>query len=75
MTVNGSKMSKSRGTFITAKQLSEHIDPELLRYYFAAKLTNSTDDLDFSLDDFKNKVNAELVGKIVNLGNRLMGIC
>ncbi len=74
VTVNGSKMSKSRGTFITAKQLSEHIDPELLRYYFAAKLTNSTDDLDFSLDDFKNKVNAELVGKIVNLGNRLMGI-
>ena len=74
VTVNGSKMSKSRGTFITASQLASHVDPELLRYYFASKLTNSTDDLDFSLEDFKNKVNAELVGKIVNLGNRLMGI-
>ncbi|MDA9832326.1 methionine--tRNA ligase [Gammaproteobacteria bacterium] len=72
--IDGQKMSKSRGTFITARQFLEQIPAEYLRYYFASKLTAATDDLDLSLQDFKNKVNGELIGKIINLGNRLMGI-
>jgi methionyl-tRNA synthetase len=72
--IDGQKMSKSRGTFITARQFLEQIPAEHLRYYFASKLTDATDDLDLSLQDFKNKVNGELIGKIINLGNRLMGI-
>ena len=72
--IDGQKMSKSRGTFITARQFLDQIPAEYLRYYFASKLTDATEDIDLSLADFKNKVNGELIGKIINLGNRLMGI-
>lgn len=70
LTINGEKMSKSRGTFITADQYLKHIDPEYLRYYFAAKLTNRVDDLDLNLEDFVSRVNADLVGKFVNIASR-----
>jgi methionyl-tRNA synthetase len=70
LTVNGEKMSKSRGTFITAQQYLAHLPPELLRYYFATKLTNKFDDLDFNLSDFVLRVNAELLGKFVNIASR-----
>jgi methionyl-tRNA synthetase len=68
--VNGEKMSKSRGTFVTAQQYLKHLDPELLRYYFATKLTNKTDDLDFNTADFVARVNADLIGKFVNIASR-----
>lgn len=70
VTVNGEKMSKSRGTFITARSFLDHIDPELLRYYYASKLGNSVDDIDLNLEDFVQKVNTDLVGKIVNIASR-----
>lgn len=70
LTVNGQKMSKSRGTFIKARTYLNHLNPEYLRYYFAAKLTNRIDDLDLNLDDFTQRVNADLVGKIVNIASR-----
>ena len=70
LTVNGQKMSKRHGTFITADTYFQHLDPEYLRYYFAAKLDNGIDDLDLSLDDFKARVNADLVGKLVNIASR-----
>ncbi len=74
LTVNGEKMSKSRGTFINAKTYSDHLNPELLRYYFASKLTSSVEDLDFNIDDFVFKVNADVVNKVVNIGSRLGAI-
>lgn len=73
LTINGQKMSKSRGTFIEAKTYLAHLDPEYLRYYFAAKLNGRVDDLDLNFDDFLNRVNADLVGKIVNIASRCAG--
>lgn len=70
LTVNGKKMSKSRGTFINAKTYLEHLQPEYLRYYYATKLSNSVDDLDLNLDDFVARVNSDLVGKVVNIASR-----
>ncbi|MGD9662915.1 MAG: methionine--tRNA ligase, partial [Porticoccaceae bacterium] len=70
LTVNGKKMSKSRGTFINARSYLEHLNPEYLRYYFAAKLSASVEDLDLNLDDFIQKVNSDLVGKVVNIASR-----
>ena len=73
LTVNGQKMSKSRGTFINARNYLDHLDPEYLRYYFAAKLTSRIDDLDLSFDDFIARVNSDLVGKMVNIASRCAG--
>ncbi|WP_043526408.1 methionine--tRNA ligase [Litchfieldella xinjiangensis] len=73
VTVNGAKMSKSRGTFIKAETYAEYLNPEYLRYYFAAKLTAGVDDLDLNLDDFAFRVNADLVGKVVNIASRCAG--
>lgn len=73
LTVNGKKMSKSRGTFIKARTYLDHLDPEYLRYYFAAKLTSSVDDLDLNLEDFVQRVNSDLVGKVVNIASRCAG--
>jgi methionyl-tRNA synthetase len=73
LTVNGEKMSKSRGTFITARTYLDHLNPEYLRYYFAAKLNASVDDLDLNFDDFTQRVNSDLVGKVVNIGSRCSG--
>jgi methionyl-tRNA synthetase len=70
LTVNGEKMSKTRGTFINARTYLDHLDPLYLRYYYATKLSGSADDLDLSFEDFSNRVNAELVNKIVNLASR-----
>lgn len=70
LTVNGKKMSKSRGTFINARTYLDHLNPEYLRYYFAAKLTSNVDDLDLNLDDFIQRVNSDLVGKVVNIASR-----
>ena len=73
LTVDGTKMSKSRGTFILAKTYLEHLNPEYLRYYYAAKLNGSVDDLDLNLEDFAARVNADLVGKVVNIASRTAG--
>jgi methionyl-tRNA synthetase len=70
LTVNGQKMSKSKGTFVMARTYLEHLDPEYLRYYYASKLSGDVGDIDLSLDDFVNRVNAELVGKLANLASR-----
>ena len=70
VTVNGKKMSKSRGTFINGQTYLDHLNPEYLRYYFAAKLTGGVDDLDLNLDDFIQRVNSDLVGKVVNIASR-----
>ncbi|HTF84398.1 MAG TPA: methionine--tRNA ligase, partial [Cellvibrio sp.] len=70
LTVNGTKMSKSRGTFINARTYLNHLNPEYLRYYFAAKLTSAVDDLDLNLEDFIQRVNSDLVGKVVNIASR-----
>ena len=73
LTVNGVKMSKSRGTFILAETYLNHLDPEYLRYYFAAKLSAGVDDIDLNLEDFVQRVNADLVGKVVNIASRCAG--
>lgn len=73
LTVNGNKMSKSRGTFIKARTYLDHLNPEYLRYYFAAKLSNHVDDLDLNFDDFSQRINADLVGKLVNIASRCAG--
>jgi len=73
VTVNGEKMSKSRGTFISARQYLDHLNPEYLRYYYAAKLSNGVDDIDLNLEDFTLRVNADLVGKFVNIASRCAG--
>ncbi|MBF0582889.1 MAG: methionine--tRNA ligase [Magnetococcales bacterium] len=73
LTVNGQKMSKSRGTFINARHYLDHLDPEYLRYYYACKLSGRVDDLDLNLDDFVLRVNADMVGKVVNLASRTAG--
>ena len=72
--VNGEKMSKSRGTFIKARTYLEHgLDPEALRYYFSTKSSGTAEDLDLNLEDFATRINADLVGKFVNLGSRCAG--
>ncbi|PSU51459.1 methionine--tRNA ligase [Photobacterium frigidiphilum] len=73
VTVNGAKMSKSKGTFIKAGTYLEHLDPECLRYYYAAKLNSRIDDLDLNLEDFTQRVNSDVVNKIVNLASRNAG--
>jgi len=70
LTVNGQKMSKSKGTFVMAETYLKHLDPEYLRYYYASKLSGDVGDIDLSLDDFISRVNAELVGKLANLASR-----
>ncbi len=70
LTVDGQKMSKSRGTFITARSYLDQLDPEYLRYYFAAKLGPAVEDIDLSLDDFVQRVNSDVVGKLVNIASR-----
>ena len=73
LTVDGKKMSKRRGTFIMASTYAEHLDPDYLRYYFAAKLSASADDIDLNLDDFIARLNSDLVGKVVNIASRCAG--
>ncbi len=70
LTVNGKKMSKSRGTFITARRYLDILPAEYLRYYFAAKLNGAIEDIDLNLDDFQARINADLVGKLVNIASR-----
>ncbi|MGL4185140.1 MAG: methionine--tRNA ligase subunit beta, partial [Thiotrichaceae bacterium] len=70
LTVNGAKMSKSRGTFIQAESYLKYLNPEYLRYYFASKLSNGVDDIDLSLEDFVARVNSDVVGKVVNIAAR-----
>lgn len=70
LTVNGTKMSKSRGTFVNARTYVKHLNPEYLRYYYAAKLGSGVDDLDLNLEDFVARVNSDLVGKVVNIASR-----
>lgn len=74
LTIDGQKMSKSRGTFITARQYLNQLDPDYLRYYFAAKLGSGVDDIDLNLQDFAQRVNSDLVNKFVNIGSRLAAI-
>ena len=73
VTVDGLKMSKSRGTFINARTYLEHLDAAYLRYYFAAKMNSSVDDLDINLEDFVQRVNSDVVGKVVNIASRCAG--
>jgi len=73
LTVNGLKMSKSRGTFIKARTYLDNLDPSYLRYYYAAKLGPTIEDIDLNLDDFVSRVNADLVGKLVNIASRCAG--
>ncbi len=73
LTVDGKKMSKSRGTFIKARTYLDQLNPEYLRYYFAAKLGSGIDDIDLSLEDFQTRINADLVGKVVNIASRCAG--
>ncbi len=70
LTVNGEKMSKSKGTFIKAETYAKYLDPEYLRYYYASKLSGGVEDIDLSLDDFVAKVNSDLIGKLANLASR-----
>lgn len=73
VTVNGAKMSKSKGTFIKARTYLDNLDPEFLRYYYAAKLNSGITDLDLNLEDFALRVNSDLVGKVVNIASRCAG--
>ena len=73
LTVNGQKMSKSRGTFINARSYLDQLNPEYLRYYFAAKLNDTVEDIDLNLEDFVQRVNSDLVGKVVNIASRCAG--
>ena len=73
ITVDGTRMSKSRGTFINASTYLDHLDPEYLRYYYATKLNGTIDDMDINLDDFVQRVNSDLVGKVVNIASRCAG--
>ena len=71
--VNGEKMSKSQGTFIKAETYAKHLHPEYLRYYFASKLSDKVEDINLDLEDFMQKVNSDLVGKVVNIASRSAG--
>jgi methionyl-tRNA synthetase len=73
LTVDGKKMSKSRGTFIKARTYLDHLNPEYLRYYYAAKLGSGIDDIDLNLEDFQSRINSDLVGKVVNIASRCAG--
>ena len=73
LTVDGKKMSKSRGTFIKARTYLDHLNPEYLRYYFAAKLGPGIEDIDLNLEDFQSRINSDLVGKVVNIASRCAG--
>ncbi|NOZ37234.1 MAG: methionine--tRNA ligase subunit beta, partial [Gammaproteobacteria bacterium] len=73
LTVNGQKMSKSRGTFIKARSYLDQLNPEYLRYYYAAKLGKGIEDLDLNLEDFQLRINSDLVGKVVNIASRCAG--
>ena len=73
LTVNGTKMSKSRGTFIKARTYLDHLDAEYIRYYFAAKLGGGVEDIDLNLEDFVQRVNSDVVGKVVNIASRCAG--
>ncbi len=73
LNVNGQKMSKSRGTFIQARVFSDHLPTEPLRYYYAAKLSNTVEDIDLNLQDFQQRINSDLVGKVVNIASRCAG--
>ncbi len=73
LTVDGKKMSKSRGTFIMARTYLDHIKPDYLRYYYAAKLSDGIDDIDLNLEDFRLRVNSDLVGKLINIASRCAG--
>jgi methionyl-tRNA synthetase len=73
LTINGQKMSKSRGTFITARRYLQHLPPEFLRYYLAAKLNSGIDDLDMNLEEFAARLNSDIVGKLVNIASRCSG--
>ncbi len=73
LTVNGTKMSKSRGTFIKARTYLDHLDAEYIRYYYAAKLNSAVDDIDLNLEDFIQRVNSDVVGKVVNIASRCAG--
>lgn len=73
LTINGQKMSKSRGTFIKARSYLDHLDPSCLRYYYSAKLGRTIEDIDLNLDDFVTRVNTDLVGKLVNIASRCAG--
>ena len=73
LTVNGEKMSKSRGTFIKARTYLDHLNPEYLRYYFAAKLSGRVEDIDLNFEDFSQRVNTDLVNKVVNIASRCSG--
>lgn len=73
VTVNGAKMSKSKGTFIKAQTYLQHLEPDYLRYYFASKLTDGVTDIDLNFEDFVQKVNSDLVGKVVNIASRCAG--
>ncbi len=70
LTIDGEKMSKSRGTFFNARTYLNHLQPDYLRYYFSSRLTNKIEDIDLSFDDFMTRVNSDLVGKIINIGSR-----
>ncbi len=70
LTINGQKMSKSRGTFVEAHDYLKQLNPEYLRYYFAAKLTDRVEDIDLNLDDFMQRINSDLVGKVINIASR-----
>lgn len=74
LTVNGKKMSKSRGTFVKAKTYLDHVNPEFLRYYYASKLSTHIDDLDLNLEDFVFKINSDVLGKFINIASRLGSI-
>jgi len=73
LTVNGKKMSKSRGTFIKARTYLDNLNPEFLRYYYAAKLGPTIEDIDLNLEDFIARVNSDLVGKLINIASRCAG--
>ena len=70
LTIHGKKMSKSRGTYIKARDYLDHLDPEYLRYYFASRLSNNIEDIDLNFDDFAKKINSDVIGKVVNLYSR-----
>ena len=74
LTVNGEKMSKSRGTFILARDYAKNLDPDILRYYYAAKLSSGMDDIDFNVEDFVNKINSDVLGKFINIASRIGSI-
>jgi len=73
LTINGEKMSKSRGTLIAARKYLDNLSPEYLRYYFSSKLSNTLEDLDLNFEDFRLKINSDLVGKVVNIASRCAG--